>query len=337
MSIHRRETPSGVRYDVRWLDGTRHRSKTFRRANDAKAFEADLVRRKALGPVVTSLSGSMTVSDACDAWLAEGKQVWSLRTYAKRDGQATRNIKPLFLGVKVRDVDSVRVKTFRSDMLAKGATDKLANEVMKTLSAFFGWAVDGGVVGANPVSAVKPLRTMPTRRRIPSDDEIEAVSAALPDDTDRAILWILAGTGMRPAELCGLLWGDVQNGILHIDRSIQRDTVVPPKNNKGRTTQIGPECRRGLALLPPGKPFHYVVTGTDMPLGWDRWANGRFRPAAKNAGAYFTPYVLRHRRASRLLEAGVPPAQVAAELGHTIAVLYDRYAHLLHQVSLSDI
>jgi integrase len=50
--------------------------------------------------------------------------------------------------------------------------------------------------------------------------------------------------------------------------------------------------------------------GTPLPAGARGW------------------HTLRHTVASRLLEAGVPPADIAAMLGHTVDQLLTTYSHI---------
>lgn len=57
----------------------------------------------------------------------------------------------------------------------------------------------------------------------------------------------------------------------------------------------------------------------------DRWT-----PWLKRAGVpYRNPYTMRHTYASRLISAGLPPAYVAGQLGHSVQVLLSVYARWL--------
>lgn len=325
MSVQRRQTPDGPRYDVRWTDGNRHRSRTFRTKRDAQAYEAELVRSRAFGGTTPDAS-AMRVNDLVERWLASGTW-WSPTTMRKRRQQTKKWITPMLGGLRAGEVTRARVRLMRDDMLQQGATPNLVNEVIKTTSAMFGWAVDEDMLPSNPTAGLRRLRVMPSVTDLPSDNDLIAMSVAMRDDRDRAILWLLAGSGMRPGELCGLRWGDVHADEFRIVRSVQQGHVLPPKTGRGRRTPINAEARQGLLSAPEGTPDDYVVTGCAIPLNWDSWLAGRWRDARASAGVQFVPYALRHRRASLWIAEGVPLPTVAEWLGHTVAVLAQRYAH----------
>ncbi|WP_354700026.1 hypothetical protein DSM112329_00289 [Paraconexibacter sp. AEG42_29] len=56
MSVHVEITPTGTkRYRGRWREGDRQRSTSFTRKRDAEAYDAEVDRRKRLGPVSLAL------------------------------------------------------------------------------------------------------------------------------------------------------------------------------------------------------------------------------------------------------------------------------------------
>jgi integrase len=292
---------------------------------DAKTFEAALIRRRAMGAFAPNEPSPITVESAAAEWLALGKETWAGTTTKKRTSQINHWITPMIGDVRLRDLSRARAKQMRVDMLSAGASRKHVNEVMKTLSALFANATEDELIPSNPIAGIKGLSVMPNERRVPSDQEVDAVINKMPTDVDRAIVLLLAGTGMRPAELCGLKWRDVDDDVIHVVRSVQSGFEVPPKNLKGRRVPIGSTARRGLAVAPHGQPSNYIVTNSARPLAWELW----FKRVWKKSGADFIPYQLRHRRASVLLSRGVPPPAVADQLGHTLAILFARYAHLM--------
>ena len=71
MSIRRRETKDGVRYDVQWrLPDRSKRKKTFRTEREARQFEAKLVTSSAAGVRVDPRGGKIQLRDVYRSWLA---------------------------------------------------------------------------------------------------------------------------------------------------------------------------------------------------------------------------------------------------------------------------
>jgi hypothetical protein len=59
MSVHRR----GDKWEVRYRDGSRHRSKTFDRKQDADVFDTEARRRRQLGTLAGLTAGQQTLDD----------------------------------------------------------------------------------------------------------------------------------------------------------------------------------------------------------------------------------------------------------------------------------
>ncbi len=66
---------------------------------------------------------------------------------------------------------------------------------------------------------------------------------------------------------------------------------------------------------------------------WQTWRADRWVPACRAAGLspIPRPYDLRHSFASLLLAEGRQPLYVARQLGHSLGVLLETYAHLIEE------
>ena len=64
MTIRRRESKDGPRFDVEWrLPDRTKRSKTFKSEREARVFEASLVTKFAAGDIVDPRAGRITLVD----------------------------------------------------------------------------------------------------------------------------------------------------------------------------------------------------------------------------------------------------------------------------------
>jgi integrase len=145
----------------------------------------------------------------------------------------------------------------------------------------------------------------------------------------RAATWVLVYTGMRPAEMCGLLVGDVDfgRGLVHVDRTY---SPIPAYADRPRRHQEGPVKTEGgersipipgwlvtdlAAMLSeradrtgrraePGDRL--FVNEAGRPVNRDTFRCKVMRPALRRAGLPETlrTYDLRHSHASMLIEEG---------------------------------
>src|SRR5216683_3304811 len=92
-------------------------------------------------------------------------------------------------------------------------------------SGIFSHAVNLGLIESNPWHDVK----VPGRSRAPGDtahytlEEAENIISALVDHVDcQAVMALACFTGLRPGEIQGLRWSDIEEHWIHIRRSIVR-------------------------------------------------------------------------------------------------------------------
>lgn len=148
---------------------------------------------------------------------------------------------------------------------------------------FFAWALERGIVDADPALRLvtpKKGRTLP---RVASADGLEVMlarvagSAANGDPValrDHAVLELLYGSGIRVAELCGV---DID------DLDLSRATVrVTGKGSKERVVPFGAPARRATeAYLTRGRPALIARAAAWTGQGADA---GAAEPAAGDAG-----------------------------------------------------
>lgn len=153
--------------------------------------------------------------------------------------------------------------------------------------------------------------------------------------TARAIVLTLGYTGVRPGELCGLRWDDLDLRAreMHVRRSVDLTGVEKlPKNGKPRLVTVPPAAADALSSLlplPDGYVFH-SKTGKRLNTKslwyvWQRIA-GHWEAAGHEP---LEMYSLRHACATILLERGLSASDVGLQLGHGDGgiLVATRYGH----------
>lgn len=131
---------------------------------------------------------------------------------------------------------------------------------------------------------------------------------------------VLVDTGMRLGEALGLRWAQVHDGWIHL-----RDC----KNGLPRSIPLTHRAENVLDRLRgvrPVGPF-FSLSRHQVRHAWDkaRWELGYAEDKE------FVPHCLRHTFCSRLVQAGVPLAEVKQLAGHANVTMTMRYAHLAPQ------
>lgn len=124
--------------------------------------------------------------------------------------------------------------------------------------------------------------------------------------------------------------------LKHRDRGDTRPVPAAPElvdalRRHIGTFPVGPDGRlfvnrRGRAGVPLPPPYTKPVSMSVVYRAWHRARASAFSEKQSASPLARRPYDLRHACLSTWLNAGVPPAQVAAWAGHTVAVLLQVYS-----------
>lgn len=176
---------------------------------------------------------------------------------------------------------------------------------------FLNWAGAAGWCDPSCAAVLRPGRPLaPARGAAWSLREVERVLSAGGTWRDRALLWSLASTGARIAEVVGARVSDFDGGTL----------VITGKTGT-RGVPLCPEARRAVIwylrhrrALDGSGPLFMSRQGQLS----ERRAREIVYAACRRAGvARRGPHALRHAAAARWLRAGVPLVVVAEALGHS--------------------
>jgi integrase len=182
-----------------------------------------------------------------------------------------------------------------------------------------------------------------------SADEIRRLLEAAEPGRYRTSFATVAATGIRPEEVYGLQWGDLElregRGRLFVRRSLSwsrgleeegavRPKFYEPKTKAGRRDLAVPDeliaMLKGWKLQCPASEHDLVFCRTDgQPLHRSNVLRQGLYPALRRAklrGANIK--ALRHSYASGLIAAGAPITEVQHRLGHSNpAVTLRVYSH----------
>lgn len=203
-------------------------------------------------------------------------------------------------------------------------------------------AVEAGYLDHNAAwRAARALKSEPVEHEVWSAEELSAFLQSTADDPLFPMWHLLAMTGMRRGEACGLQWGDVDldAATLTVRRSrVPIDGRVhesSPKTRRIRTVDLDPgtvevlrELRSAAAMrsvetpadleAATVNPSAYLFVGDDGEPLDPNIASRLFRLALEAAKLPHMPlHGLRHTHASVALDAGVPLAVVSQRLGHS--------------------
>jgi integrase len=145
----------------------------------------------------------------------------------------------------------------------------------------------------------------------------------------RSLILFAAYSGLRPAELFGLRWTDLdyKAGTISVVRQRRPDGVALPK--EGRTRLIALPNAAREALMAMGLRGHEVVfitpSGTPLTRATHRyyWATVRIR----NGEPELAPYELRHLCGSLMADKGLSARDIAHHLGNSERVCERVYLH----------
>jgi integrase len=245
MSVRKR----GKQFEVRWAEGGRKLSRSFLRAEDARAFDVDIKRRKQLGALAPGIIQSRQT-------LAEFvEEEWWPRYAVPNLAPDTRrrylevwgaHLLPRLGDYELREITPMAVEDFREQMSRAKVGAPTQRKAMMLLQGILRRAVVRGLIPVNQAQLVDKPKQRPTQLPQPlSPATVERIRANMlqsrtrivpaagvgkrprrgyealvgsPRDRQRdaLIVSMLAYAGLRPIEDRGCTWGDLRDRTLHV-------------------------------------------------------------------------------------------------------------------------
>ncbi|MFE2772247.1 tyrosine-type recombinase/integrase [Microbacterium resistens] len=224
-----------------------------------------------------------------------------------------------------------------------GTIRRILNVLVSSLTA----AVDAEVIVANPAVRIKLPPTVAPPPVFLTREQYAALSAAIPNQQDRALVDFLAGTGLRWGEAAGLHLHnlDLQHAMVTVKDVTDGEEIKPyPKGRRIRRVPLFqwavdeldvPDrhpCgvrHRDARTCPSGLVFPAARGGVRDDRNFSQRV---LHPALKKAGLGdlgMSLHDLRHTYASWLAMDGVPLGRIADLLGHRSITTTEIYAHFL--------
>lgn len=284
------------------------------------------------GDFIDPAAGKMTLTDWWRQWSSTRGVEWA--TIVKNESWWRNHIEPEFGSWPLGSIHSWDVQKWVARMRARKVGATTVASALRLLRQVMSEAVHHRLVLANPAALVTAPTPAPHVDRFLSRDEAEKLLEQFHGE-DLIFIQVLLYCGLRFQEAAGLraFRVDLMRKRLQVAKvQPRKGTEKKPKSNAGvRPVPLTDELTIQLSRLIPAPDESLVFTSpTGERLRYDNWIRRVWQPALKKAqlpDPQPTPHDLRHTYGSWLGESGVPPAQIAALMGHATLRSVERYIH----------
>lgn len=311
MSLYKR---GGVFWSYVFVDGVRH-ARSTQTSNRRTAEQIDQKHKEELrlkGTQFSELKPAMKFAELAGRFLGEGTpKAWH------RD--RLKVLLPYFSNLEIGRITKGTIRQYRQKRHAeKQLTETTVNRDIECLRHLLYWAVDEGILPANPIARIRLERERRKKKPVLSLTEERLLLAAAAPHL-REITTFALDTGMRRGEILNQTWEDVdfERRLLNVTHS---------KTPEGEAREI-PLTERALTLLSTmRRDSGLIFTFEGKPIGSLKTG---WKAAIRRAGIrYIRFHYLRHTFNTRLLELGVPREVRMALLGHTFGDTHESYEHV---------
>lgn len=311
MSLYKR---GNVYWSYVWEDGVRH-ARSTETSNRRLAEQIDQKHKEEVRLKATQfpdLKPKMLFAELAGRFLSESAaKEWH------RD--RLKVLLPFFSTTEIGGITKGLVRRYRERRHSeKQLTETTVNRDIECLRHLLYWAVDEGILPANPIARIRLERERRKKKPVLSfTEEAKLLTSAAPHLRDITIFAL--DTGMRRGEILNQTWEDVdfERRLLNVTHS---------KTPEGEAREI-PLTERVFNLLSSIKNDSGLIFTFEgkhigsLKTGW--------KAAIRRAGIrYIRFHYLRHTFNTRLLELGIAREVRMALLGHTFGDTHESYEHV---------
>lgn len=297
-----------------WEDGVRY-ARSTKTGNRRLAEQIDQRHREELRLKATQcpeLNPDMRFAELAARFLGDGSaKQWH------RD--RLRVLLPYFSALSISRITKGSVRQYRLERhRQKSITETTVNRDIECLRHILYWAVDEGILAANPIARIRLERERRKKKPVLSIAE-EALLLQAASGHLREIVIFALDTGMRRGEILNQRWEDIDfpRRLLYVSHS---------KTPEGEAREIPLTNRVYELLTEKQKPTGLIFTFQGKSIGSLKTG---WKAAIRRSGIrYIRFHYLRHTFNTRLLELGVPREVRMALLGHTFGDTHESYEHV---------
>ena len=311
MSLFKR---GGVYWSYVYVDGVRHgrSTNTGSRRLAEQIDQKHKEERRLKNTLCPELDPNMRFAALAGRFLGEGgAKLWH------RD--RLKILLPYFADFTISKINKSAIRQFRLERhRQKTLTETTINRDIECLRHLLYWAVDEGLLAANPIARIRMERERRKKKPVLSFAEetllLQATSLHL-----RNIVVAALDTGMRRGEILHQVWEDVDfpRRLLYVTHS---------KTPEGEAREIPLTDRVFTLLSAMRKDTGLIFTFGGLPIHSVKTA---WKASIRRAGIrYIRFHYLRHTFATRLLELSVSREVRMALLGHIFGDTHESYEHV---------
>jgi integrase len=322
-----------------------------------KAAEAIVKRMGSVAPKAPAQQPAEPMKPAFIAcateWYQDNQNRWSPETVTRYEEILRLHVEPL--DIYKQPIDRVTRNQVKQHLraLSKNRSPALVEAVHAVVSSIFEEAIDSGLTRDNPARRLLK-KILPKKHQrnlkeaaaltVPERDRLMAAAQNICSPSMRLALMVMAFMGLRLGEALAMRLRhlDFNRMLYHVTESYKTGVFRKPKGGKSRLVDIPAffvaDLEAHVAYLRKerlkfgiGGPVDALIVDPEdghTPFS-QRDVQCELRRACKAAGLEIrNPHDLRHTYATILLMAGVSPAYVQKQLGHSsISMTVDIYGH----------
>jgi integrase len=304
----------GVYWSYVYVDGVRH-ARSTNTGNRRTAEQIDQKHKEELrlkATVCPELAPNMRFAELVGRFFGGG-------TAKEWHRERLNVVLPYFADFQIGKITKAAIRQFRQERhKQKTLTETTVNRDVECLRHLLYWAVDEGLLAANPIARIRLERERRKKKPVLSvAEEVLLLKHTSPHLAK--IVTVALDTGMRRGEILHQVWEDVDfpRRLLYVTHS---------KTPEGEAREIPLTERVFILLSELRNKSGLIFTFGGLPIGSLKTG---WKAAIRRAGIrYIRFHYLRHTFNTRLLELSVPREVRMALLGHTFGDTHESYEHV---------
>ena len=252
-------------------------------------------------------------------------------TQAAMRSQIKCHLMPVFGDVQLKDMNGMLIQRFISSC---DASPKTVRNLIATLRTMWTSAKTWEFVAHDPFAGLVLPKWDRAEQACFRAEDVQRIIAAAPAPY-ATVFWLVATTGIRRGEVCGLDVGhvDLKNRMITVRKSRWNSHVTDNKSRRPRLFSISPRLAERLASFVEGRKADapLFVTSTGFRLHPENLSKRVLKPILDALGIEGGMHAFRHGNATALDTLNAPMNLRQQRLGHMDANTTMDYTHLVSE------